>query len=93
MSGQTLSASETEDLLTSMMERVERLLLGVCVTLDVETVDNRISELTQGTCKEIQCNAMVAIAINTENISPGGQILSAGGHGRRASSAFVFTND
>ena len=44
-----MSASETEDLLTSLMERVERLLLGVCVTLDVETVDNRICELTQGT--------------------------------------------
>ena len=53
--GQTLSASETADLVTSMRDRVERVVLISGVTLDVETVDTRIGELRQGTCSEILC--------------------------------------
>ena len=56
---QTLSASETADLVTSMRDRVERVELWWGVTLDVETVDTRIGELRQGTCKEIQCKICV----------------------------------
>merc|ERR1711953_731573 len=52
---QTLSASETADLVTSMRDRVERLVLEKGVTLDVETVYTRIGELRQGTCTEIVC--------------------------------------
>jgi len=52
---QTLSASETADLVTSMRDRVERVVLISGVTLDVETVDTRIGELRQGTCREIRC--------------------------------------
>ena len=50
---QILSASETADLVTIMRDRVERLVLGWHVTLDVETVDCRL--LRQGTCRELQC--------------------------------------
>ena len=33
---------------------MERVWLGV-LTLDVETVDTRIGELRQGTCRQIEC--------------------------------------
>ena len=52
---QTLSASETADLVTCMRDRVESVKLFSGVTLDVETVDTRIGELRQGTCREIDC--------------------------------------
>ena len=52
---QTLSASETADLVTSMRDRVERVELRSGVTLDVETVDRMIEQLRQGTCREIVC--------------------------------------
>ena len=55
ISYQTLSASETADLVTCMRDRVERVVLGIGVTLDVKTLDTRIGELRQGTCREIEC--------------------------------------
>ena len=89
---QTLSASETADLVTSMRDRVERVVLLSDVTLDVETVDTRIAELRQGTCGEIICRGTGTLVINTENISPGGQVLSAGGQ-RGGTIILVLTND
>ena len=53
--GETLSASETSGLVTSMRDRVESVVLFSGVTLDVNTVDTRIGDLRQGTCTEIQC--------------------------------------
>ena len=55
ISYQTLSASETADLVTCMRDRVERVVLGSDVTLDVKTLDTRIGELRQGTCRQIKC--------------------------------------
>ena len=52
---QTLSASETADLVTSMRDRVESVGLLSGVILDVKTVDTRIGELRQGTFREITC--------------------------------------
>ena len=52
---QTLSVSETADLVTSMRDRVEMVVMESDVTLDVETVDRMIGELRQGKCREISC--------------------------------------
>ena len=52
---QTLSASETADLVISMRDRVERAELKRDVSIDEETVDSMIGELRQGTCREIEC--------------------------------------
>ena len=55
MKDQTLSASETADLLISLRDRVERAELKRDVSIDKETVDNMISELREGRCREIKC--------------------------------------
>ena len=56
MTDQTLSASDTEDLVISLRDRVERVELFSGVRLDVKTVDRMIELLIQGTCRHIGCS-------------------------------------
>ena len=56
MTDQTLSASDTEDLVISLRDRVERVELFSGVRLDVRTVDRMIELLIQGTCRYISCS-------------------------------------